>query len=77
MEAYDRLKLLVDAAGDDVAKAERGNKAAGVRVRKQMQEIKKVAQEVRVGVLELRSAEAGGPGAPPPAGPPPAVPPVM
>ena len=54
MEAYDRLCKLVEAVADDVAKAEGGNKAAGTRVRKSMQEIKDAAQSVRKDVLELR-----------------------
>jgi len=41
----------------DINKAEGGNKAAGTRVRKQMQAIKKAAQAVRGGILEIRSAE--------------------
>jgi len=55
MEAYERLKELVEAAADDVAKAYGGNKAAGTRVRKTMQEIKEAAQVVRKNVLEVRS----------------------
>ena len=55
MEDYERLKVLVESAVDDVAKAEGGNKAAGTRVRKIMQEIKAAAQEVRVKILEVRS----------------------
>lgn len=55
MDAYERLIKLVQEAADDIKKAEGGNKAAGTRVRKQMQEVKKAAQDVRVGVLELRS----------------------
>lgn len=55
MEAYDRLKELVESAADDVAKAYGGNKAAGTRVRKIMQEIKEAAQTVRKNVLEVRS----------------------
>lgn len=55
MEAYERLKKLVEDAAEDVQKADGGNKAAGTRVRKAMQEIKKVAQEVRVGVLQTRT----------------------
>jgi hypothetical protein len=58
MKEYETLKQLVDAAADDVAKAEGGNKAAGTRVRKMMQDIKNAAQEVRKKVLEVRSAEA-------------------
>jgi len=54
MEAYERLRKLVNDAEDDIQKAEGGNKAAGVRVRKTMQEIKSVAQEIRKGVLELK-----------------------
>jgi hypothetical protein len=56
MEDYERLKALVESAADDVAKAEGGNKAAGTRVRKIMQDIKAAAQEVRVKILEVRSA---------------------
>jgi hypothetical protein len=44
----------VQDAADDIAKADGGNKAAGTRVRKAMQDIKKAAQEVRVGVLSGR-----------------------
>lgn len=55
MESYEQLKKLIEDAADDVAKAEGGNKAAGTRVRKAMQEIKKVAQELRVGILGARS----------------------
>lgn len=54
MEAYDRLVRLVQEADEDIKKAEGGNKAAGTRVRKKMQEIKSAAQEIRVGVLEVR-----------------------
>ncbi len=54
MESYDRLVSLVKSAEEDVAKAEGGNKAAGTRVRKIMQDVKKAAQELRVGVLDVR-----------------------
>ena len=54
MEAYDRLMKLVESAADDVAKADGGNKAAGTRVRKIMQEVKQTAQEVRQSVLDSR-----------------------
>ncbi len=54
MEQYDQLKRLIEEADEDIAKAEGGNKAAGTRVRKAMQEVKKVAQEVRVSILETR-----------------------
>ncbi|MEK6676797.1 MAG: histone H1 [Planctomycetota bacterium] len=55
MEAYQKLKELVESAADDVAKASGGNKAAGTRVRKIMQDIKDAAQTVRKEILEVRS----------------------
>ena len=58
MEEYEALKQLVADVEEDVIKAVRnGNKAAGTRVRKQMQMIKKAAQEVRNRVLEIRSTD--------------------
>ena len=57
MIEYERLKDLVAAVEEDLLKAEGGNKAAGTRVRKAMQEIKAAAQEVRKKVLEVRSAD--------------------
>ncbi|MBM4112346.1 MAG: histone H1 [Phycisphaerae bacterium] len=60
MEAYDRLKRLVEEVADDMQKAIGGNKAAGTRVRKAMQEIKNAAQDIRVKVLDLgKSAPPG------------------
>ena len=57
MEAYENLKALIAEVENDVNKAQGGNKAAGTRVRKQMQSIKKAAQDVRSCVLELRSSD--------------------
>ena len=59
MQEYEHLRQLVEAAADDVAKATGGNKAAGTRVRKKMQEIKSAAQSVRQKILEGRGGEAG------------------
>ncbi len=56
MMEYDHLKELVAAAEDDLLKSEGGNKAAGTRVRKALQDIKAAAQEVRTKILEVRSA---------------------
>ena len=56
MEEYIRLKELVEAAEEDVAKASGGNKAAGTRVRKGMQELKKMAQEIRVEVQNQKNS---------------------
>ena len=57
MQEYEALKALVTEIENDVSKAQGGNKAAGTRVRKQMQDIKKAAQEVRNAILEIRSSE--------------------
>ena len=54
MPEYEKLKEAVTEAEDDITKATGGNKAAGTRVRKKMQEIKNLAQEVRVKILESR-----------------------
>ncbi len=54
MEAFERIKTLLASVEDDLAKAKGGNKAAGVRVRSVMQEIKDAAQDVRQGILALR-----------------------
>ena len=57
MEDYDRLRELVEATADDVHKASGGNKAAGTRVRKAMQDVKEAAQTVRKKILEVRSQD--------------------
>jgi hypothetical protein len=54
LETYERLKKLVEGVHEDVQKSAGGNKAAGTRVRKSMQEIKEVAQDLRKQVLEDR-----------------------
>ena len=59
MQEYEILKRLVIEAEDDVRKAAGGNKAAGTRVRKKMQDIKSAAQEVRKKILEGREGEDG------------------
>jgi hypothetical protein len=57
MQEYENLKVLVAEIEQDLSKAEGGNKAAGTRVRKQMQNIKQAAQAVRNKILEIRSTE--------------------
>ena len=59
MQEYETLKRLVTEAEDDVNKAAGGNKAAGTRVRKKMQEIKAAAQAVRQKILEGRDGDTG------------------
>ena len=57
MQEYEDLKTLVNEIEADINKAAGGNKAAGTRVRKQMQAIKQSAQTVRSRILELRSTD--------------------
>ena len=57
MQEYETLKSLVAEAEADIIKAISGNRAAGTRVRKQMQEIKKAAHLVRSRILEIRTTE--------------------
>ena len=53
-ESYEHLKKLVESAAEDVEKTDGGNKAAGTRVRKIMQDVKNAAQDVRKSVLSSR-----------------------
>lgn len=56
---YERLLQVANEAREDVVKAESGNKAAVTRVRKAMQDIKNIAQDIRKEMLEVR--DSGGP----------------
>ena len=56
-ELLNQMTELLDDIQDDAAKfEEKGNKAAGTRVRKAMQNVKAVAQEVRVYVSAKNNA---------------------
>jgi hypothetical protein len=57
MQEYETLKTLVADIESEVNKAQEGNKAAGTRVRKQMQLVKEAAQKVRSSILELRATD--------------------
>jgi len=57
-ENFDKLVSIIDETREDVEKAEAGNKAATSRVRKAMQDLKAVAQDIRKEMLELR--DSGG-----------------
>jgi len=52
----DDLEDLVYSSRDELVKFETaGNKAAGTRVRKAMQDIKGLAQEIRVAIQEIKN----------------------
>jgi hypothetical protein len=57
MQEFDQLKAKIVEIEADLSKAETGNKAAGTRVRKGMQEIKALAQAIRGKILQMRTAE--------------------
>ena len=54
MSSYQRLVDAVEAVRSEVEKADGGNKAATGRVRKAMQDVKKIAQDIRQEMLALR-----------------------
>ena len=46
VEKYEELKLLVETLQVDIVKNASGNKSAGVRARKSLRELKKLASEI-------------------------------
>jgi len=56
MARFDDLKALVDGLEADFSKFyDKGNKAAGTRVRKGMQDLKTLAQDIRVEVQSKKN----------------------
>lgn len=56
MENYKKLKQLIETSEKDAEKFYKSNnKTAGTRLRKTMQEIKVLAQEIRKEVLDIKS----------------------
>jgi hypothetical protein len=56
MKGFDELMAMVEGCKPDVAKVDKGEKAAETRVRVAMQEIKAQAGAVRAEIAEIRSA---------------------
>jgi hypothetical protein len=57
MEKFEDLKTIIESMSEDVAKFDdKGNKAAGTRVRQSLQQIKNVAQELRKEISEKKNA---------------------
>ncbi|MBK7876401.1 MAG: histone H1 [Planctomycetes bacterium] len=56
---YERLVQLVTTVREDFEKAQAGNKAAQTRVRKAMQDVKNLAQDIRKEMLEVRDGGNG------------------
>ncbi|MEQ8626072.1 histone H1 [Ekhidna sp.] len=56
MKRFEQLKEIVDSLEDDFEKFyDKKNNAAGTRVRKGMQDIKNLAQEIRLEAQEIKS----------------------
>jgi hypothetical protein len=60
MARFDDIKNLVMSLEADFEKFyEKGNQAAGTRVRKGMQDLKTLAQDIRAEVQDKKNAEGG------------------
>ena len=55
---YNQMLVNLEKGISDLEKFNDGNKTAGTRVRKNMQDIKNLAQQVRVEVQEMKNAVA-------------------
>jgi hypothetical protein len=63
MKRFEELKALIASIEPDAEKFyNKGNSAAGTRVRKGMQDLKNIAQAIRAEVQELKNKEGGGGG---------------
>lgn len=59
MNQYEKLKqLILDMEDDFVKFYEKGNNAAGTRVRKGMQDLKVWAQEIRADVQNIKNKDS-------------------
>jgi len=56
MENFEKIQELLERTQPDVTKFLNGNKSAGTRIRKAMQEIKSLAQNVRSEVQQIKNS---------------------
>ena len=54
---FDELQNVINDCQSDVAKFIEGNNSAGTRVRKSMQAVKKMAQDIRVEVQDQKNKQ--------------------
>jgi len=54
---YDKLQNVINDSQSDVSKFVGGNNSAGTRVRKAMQAVKSLAQEVRIEVQDQKNSQ--------------------
>ncbi|MAL17134.1 MAG: histone H1 [Balneola sp.] len=58
MSRVEEIKNLLDETTEEMEKFyEKGNKAAGTRARKGLQELKKLAQEIRLEIQEIKNKD--------------------
>ena len=53
---YNQMLVNLEKGIDDVEKFEDGNKSAGTRVRKNIQDVKNLAQQIRVEVQVMKNS---------------------
>ena len=59
MSRIEQMKSLIDQLEPDMVKFyDKGNKAAGTRARKTLQEIKKVSQEIRLEIQDMKNSDS-------------------
>ena len=59
MQKFEELKKLIASIEDDADKFyNKENSAAGTRLRKSMQDLKNIAQEIRAEVQSLKNSES-------------------
>jgi hypothetical protein len=59
MEKFNQLKALLESAQEDAIKFyEKGNNSAGTRLRSSLQEIKKISQDLRLEIQEIKNKVA-------------------
>ena len=56
-KTFDELQNAINDCQADVTKFVEGNNSAGTRVRKAMQEVKRLAQDIRVEVQEQKNKQ--------------------
>jgi hypothetical protein len=58
MKTYNEIVALIEATKEDIDKFfVKGNKSAGTRIRKNMQDLKTLAQQLRVDVQDIKKYE--------------------
>lgn len=58
MKKFNEIKDLINSLEGDIQKFyDKGNQAAGTRVRKGMQDLKNLAQEIRIEVQEKKNGD--------------------